>query len=276
MVRRWGERGVLRRSIGLGMAVAVLLGAAAPVLADPELVVPALDATAAVYKQKVAVDVDSTVGGAQALVAALQARDVAAARQAWTQSRVGWMRAYVLSAPLFRDISARIDAWPNANSGFHAVEAKLFGASGELPLAEAQDLLDNLETFRNLFARQVLSGHMVMVGIAALAYQVGEEAKAKGAESAASGTSLADMQHHVDGIELAWDTVFLDYLKGKPARGSKEIPAQIDDLRKLVSVASLDEVDPALLAQRADALADSLAEIAIDIGWRRPDYTDLE
>jgi iron uptake system component EfeO len=271
-----GERMARQRSIGVGMALAVLLSAAAPALAEPELVVPALDETSAVYKEKVAADVDGTFAGAQQLVAALQSQDVTTARQAWVQSHAAWVRTYAVSAPLFRDISAKIDGPPDAARGFHAVEAKLFGAGGELPLAEAQDLLDNLDTFRNLFGRQVLSGHMVMVGIAALAYRIGEEAKIKGGESAASGTSLADLQHRIDALELGWNAVFFEYLKGRPARGSKEIPAQIDGLRKLVSVSSFDQIDPAVLTQQADSLANSLAEIAVDIGWRRPDYTDLE
>ena len=276
MHRRRGERMTRRRSIGIGMALAVLSSAAAPALAEPELVVAALDQTSAVYKGKLAADVDGTVTGAEQLVAALQNNDVTTARKAWVESHAAWLRTYAVSAPLFRDISAKIDGSPNAARGFHAVEAKLFDANGELPSAEAQDLLDNLETFRNLFSHQVLSGHMVMVGTAALAYRIGEEAKLKGGESVASGTSLADLQHGVESLDLAWNTVFFEYLKGRPARGSKEIGAQIDGLRKLVSVSSFDQIDPAVLTQRADSLADSLAEIAVDIGWRRPDYTDLE
>jgi hypothetical protein len=44
-------------------------------------------------------------------------------------------------------------------------------------------------------------------GVVRLAYEVGES-KVDGGESRVSGTSLDDMRNNVDGIELAWCTIF--------------------------------------------------------------------
>ena len=271
MNSRWG----MGRALGLGVALVITAGLAKPALADPNIVIPALDQAAAVYKLKAAADIDSTVAGVQQLVTALQNKDVAAARQAWINARVGWERSEIFTATLFRDLDAEIDSWPDAKSGFHAIEVKLFRGDGDVPPEEAQYLLDKVTTFQHLFNDQPFSGHEVMVGLASLAYEIGDS-KAQGGESAASGTSLQDMQHNIEGLQLAWDTVFRAYLKDKPARGSGEIPGQIDALRKLVSVASLDQIDPAELSRQAEDLAASLADIAVDIGWHRPDYTDAD
>jgi iron uptake system component EfeO len=245
---------------------------AVPALADVDPTIPELDRAAAVYKQQTSADIDSTIAGVEQLLAALQNKDVAAAHQAWINARVGWERSQVFTSSLFRDLEQKINGWPDAKAGFHAIEIKLFGPSGEFPVPETQALLGNLTTFRELCRKQVFSGHMVLVGAAELAYEIGDR-KAAGGESAASGTSLNDLQHNVEGIALAWNTVFADYVAKTTPHDAKDIAKQLDAVRALVSVQALDQIDPAKLTQESKTLAEWLAEVALHLDWRRPDYT---
>jgi len=56
------------------------------------------------------------------------ANDLVGARKAWISARAGWERSEVFSAGFVPELDVQIDALPNAVSGFHAIEAKLFGA----------------------------------------------------------------------------------------------------------------------------------------------------
>ncbi|MEA2782703.1 MAG: iron uptake system component EfeO [Rhodospirillaceae bacterium] len=265
------------RLIRTGLISGWLLGVAAatPAMAQPELIVPELDQTAANYKQQVTADVDGTLAGVEQLLAALQTQDVAAARQAWIDARARWERGEVFTDTLFPDLERRIDGWPDAGKGFHAVETRLFGPAGELPMAETQELLDNLRTFRNLFGKQEFSGHMVMVGLVLAAHEIGES-DAKGGESAVSGTSLKDLQHIFDGLVLAWNTVFADYVMKSTPHLAKDTAAKIDTIRGLLSVQTLDQIDPAVLTQQSNMLAELFTDIALHIGWRRPIHTETD
>jgi iron uptake system component EfeO len=68
------------------------------------------------------------------------ARDLAGAREAWLSARAGWERSEVFTAGFAPELDAKIDAWPNATSGFHAIEAKLFG-SGRTDIQPDADVL---------------------------------------------------------------------------------------------------------------------------------------
>ncbi|MEA2782702.1 MAG: iron uptake system component EfeO, partial [Rhodospirillaceae bacterium] len=94
---------------------------AVPALADVDPTIPELDRAAAVYKQQTSADIDSTIAGVEQLLAALQNKDVAAARQAWINARVGWERSQVFTSSLFRDLEQKINGWPDAKAGFHAI-----------------------------------------------------------------------------------------------------------------------------------------------------------
>ena len=108
-----------------------------------------------------------------------------------------------------------------------------------------------------------------------LAFELGES-KAKGGESAISGTSLLDMQHNVDGIELAWNTVFAKIVWDKNAGVADRVEKEIAEVRQLVSVASLDQVDAQALEQKAEMLAGSVSDAAVELGWPAPDFTDTD
>ena len=172
-----------------------------------------LDEAAAAYKKLATADIDSLVVNSDKMLAALQANDIPTARQAWIDARAGYERSEIFTIK-FPSLDAAINSWPNSETGFHGIEAKLFAPGAPLPLAEAQTLVDKVHTLQRVFNGEPLYAHGVIVGIGGLAFEMGES-KAKGGESAISGTSLNDIQHNLEGIELAWNTVFAATMEQK-------------------------------------------------------------
>jgi len=234
-----------------------------------------LDELAAVYKRDVATpNIDSLVANSDKMLAAMQAGDVTAARQAWIDARTGYERSEIFTIK-FPSLDAAIDSWPNSETGFHGVEAKLFTPGQPLPIAEAQTLVDKVHTLQRVFNGEPLYAHGILVGIGSLAFELGES-KALGGESAISGTSLLDMQHNVDGIEQAWNTVFAKYVRDKNAGVADRVEKEIAEVRQLVSVASLEQVDGHALETKAEMLAGSVSDAAVELGWPAPDFTDSD
>ena len=233
-----------------------------------------LDAAAAAYKKLATADIDSLVANSDKMLAAMQAGDAAGARQAWIDARTGYERSEIFTVK-FPSLDSAIDSWPNSETGFHVIEAKLFTPGAPLPLAETLALVDKVHTLQRVFNGEPLYGHGELVGIGSLAFELGES-KAKGGESAISGTSLLDMQHNVDGIELAWKTVFAKIVRDKNAGVADRVEKEIAEVRQLVSVASLDQVDAQALEQKAEMLAGSVSDAAVELGWPAPDFTDTD
>jgi iron uptake system component EfeO len=240
---------------------------------DPELEAK-LDEAAAAYKKLASANIDSLVANSDRMLAAMQAGDITAARQAWIDARTGYERSEIFTIK-FPSLDAAIDSWPNSETGFHGIEAKLFTPGAPLPLAETQTLVDKVHTLQRVFNGEPLYAHGVLVGIGSLAFELGER-KSKGGESALSGTSLLDMQHNVDGIEQAWGTVFAKYMREKNAGVADRVEKEIAEVRRLVSVASLDQVDGEALEQKAEMLAGSVSDAAVELGWPAPDFTDAD
>ena len=97
---------------------------------DPELEAK-LDALAAEYKKLATVNIDSLVANSDKMLGAMQAGDVATARQAWIDARAGYERSEIFTIK-FPSLDAAIDSWPNSETGFHGIEAKLFTAGAPL------------------------------------------------------------------------------------------------------------------------------------------------
>jgi iron uptake system component EfeO len=230
-----------------------------------------IDKAAAAFKPVAMADVASTVAGVERLVQAVEAGDRAAAERAWIEARVGWERSEIFSATMVPDLDKAIDTWPDAHSGFHAVEFLLF-ATGRLPVAESRELLDNIRIFQHVIQQQAFSGRILMVGVASLAYEVGES-KSKGGESEVSGTSLADIQHNVEALDRAWHAIFAPSIATKDPKLAKRIEGEITDLKKLVFVPSLLNIDPPTLEQKAESLAGSIADANFKLGWYPLDFT---
>jgi iron uptake system component EfeO len=87
-----------------------------------------LDDGAARYRAITIDSIGQALDGARTLRDRAAAGDLIRARQAWIAARAGWERSEVFTAGLVPELDTLIDAWPNATSGFHTIEARLFGA----------------------------------------------------------------------------------------------------------------------------------------------------
>src|ERR1700722_5594830 len=106
----------------------------------------ALDDAAEHYRPYAIEGIGSALAGARDLRERAAAKDLAGAKKAWLSARAGWERSEVFTAGFVPELDAQIDAWPNAVSGFHAIEAKLFGAGSTDALGDADDLVRHLES----------------------------------------------------------------------------------------------------------------------------------
>ncbi|HSY85616.1 MAG TPA: EfeM/EfeO family lipoprotein [Verrucomicrobiae bacterium] len=233
-----------------------------------------LDEAAATYKKLATADIDSLVANSDKMLAALQANDIPTARQAWIDARAGYERSEIFTIK-FPALDAAIDSWPNSETGFHGIEAKLFTPGAPLPLAEARTLVDKVHTLQKVFNGEPLYAHGVIVGIGGLAFEMGES-KAKGGESAISGTSLNDIQHNLEGIERAWNTVFAATMEQKNKGVADRVKKEIAEIRQMVSVASLEQIDSPALEAKAEMLAGSVSDAAVELGWPAPNFTDTD
>src|SRR6202034_3847001 len=128
--------------IGKRMALSLLLALAV----DPRAVeAAALDDAAERYRPSAIEGIGSALAGARDLRERAAAQDLAGAREAWLSARAVWERSEVFTAGFVPDLDALIDAWPNADSGFHTIEAKLFGAGQTDIGRDADALVEHLD-----------------------------------------------------------------------------------------------------------------------------------
>src|ERR1700722_2398658 len=105
--------------VALSLVLALAVGAR---VADAA----ALDEAAERYRPYAIEGIGSALAGARDLRERAAAKDLAGARKAWLSARAGWERSEVFTAGFVPELDALIDAWPNADSGFHKIEAKLY------------------------------------------------------------------------------------------------------------------------------------------------------
>jgi iron uptake system component EfeO len=202
-----------------------------------------LDEGAEQYRFHLVADADRTLASVRAMAANAAAGDLAGAKLAWIDARVGWERSEVFTTGFVPELDRDIDAWPNGVIGFHAIEAKLFGANRTDFENEANGLVRNLSVLSARVRDTPLTPQGLLDGIARLAYELGES-KVDGGESRVSGTSLNDMRNNVDGIELAWRTIFAPTAESRGRQVDVEIRRSIEELKAIVDVGELRRVDP--------------------------------
>lgn len=261
-----------RRDGAAAVVVAVALGvaAAAPAQAQTGTPTPAsLQDGIERYRAALVADLDGALTSAQTLRERAAAGDTGAARRAWLDARVGWERSEVFTAPFAPDLDRAIDAWPNGAAGFHALEARLFGASRTDFGPEAERLVRDLSDLRNTAATMALTSQGVLDGIVRLTYEVGES-KADGGESRISGSSLADMRNNVAGIDLAWGTVFAAAVAARDAALGDAVRRGIDGLAAVVAVRDLRAVDQERLRSATEELVLKLQAAAPLLALKRP------
>ncbi|HEY6578713.1 MAG TPA: EfeM/EfeO family lipoprotein [Rhizomicrobium sp.] len=229
----------------------------------------ALDDAAERYRPYAVEGIGSALAGARDLRERVAAKDLAGAKKAWLSARAGWERSEVFTAGFVPELDASIDAWPNSDSGFHAIEAKLFGA-GQTDVAEdTEALVRNLDELHGKLGDMRLTPQGLLDGTVRLAYEVGES-KADGGESRISGTSLDDMRNNVAGIEFAYRTIFADALKVADAGSAESVARRIEQLKLIVAAPDLPHVDVRKLRRVSEELVVSLQAASVKLGLRQP------
>lgn len=229
----------------------------------------ALDGGIDQYRSHLVADVDRALASAQTLRASAAAGDVAAARRAWVDARVGWERSEVFTGGFVPELDRAIDAWPDGAAGFHAIEAKLFGAGRTDFANEANDLVRNLSEMSAKARSMPLTPQGLLDGVVRLAYEVGES-KADGGESRVSGASLDDMRNNVDGIELAWGTIFSPAVEARDHGFDADIRHGIEALKAMVAVRDLKRIDPDKLRTATEELVLRLQNAAPLLDLKAP------
>lgn len=240
------------RPVSLVSGAFVWAACAVTILAAPSRA-QSLDDGVERYRSSLVADVDRTLAGIAALRARAGAGDVEGAKQAWIEARAGWERSEVFTTGFVPELDQKIDAWPNGTQGFHGIEATLFGA-GETDFATHLDALErNLDDLRDQARTMALTPQGLFGGMVRLAYEVGDS-KAAGGESRVSGTSLFDMRNNVDGIELAYGTIFAPALAALNHDLDADVKLSIGGLKRMVSVSDLRRVDPDALQTATEDL----------------------
>ncbi|HXC15744.1 MAG TPA: EfeM/EfeO family lipoprotein [Stellaceae bacterium] len=270
-LRLWRLSSVIAAGLGGGLALSAAVCAAPSVSPAPG---DNLSEAAEHYRPIMVRDIDRSLAGARLLRARLAAGDVPGAQKAWIDSRVGWERSEVFTSGFVPDLDREIDAWPNALLGFHAIEAKLFGAKRTDLKPETDALILNLEDLDVKIRHLDLLPQRLLNGTARLAYEIGES-KADGGESAFSGTSLSDMRDNVDGIEIAYETIFAAAVEAGDPKLAPAIPLKIAELKTLVGVPDLKSLDPERLRAASEELIVLLQTAAPEIGLRAPSLEEI-
>jgi iron uptake system component EfeO len=227
-----------------------------------------LDDAAENYRPYMIEGIGQALVGARNLRERVAASDLAGAKKAWISARAGWERSEVFTTGFVPELDAEIDAWPNASSGFHAIEAKLFGA-GRTDVADDTDaLVQHLDSLHGKLRDMALAPQGLLDGVVRLAYEVGES-KADGGESRISGTSLDDMRNNVAGIDFAYRTIFAAALGVADAKLADGITARIERLKVIVAARDLPSVDIPGLRRTSEELVIMLQSASVKLGLQR-------
>jgi len=218
--------------------------------------------------------IDQSLAGARLLRERIAVGDLEGAKTAWVDARIGWERAEVFTSGFVPDLDREIDAWPNALLGFHAIEAKLFGAQRTDVQPETDALVFHLEDLDVKVRHLQLLPQRLLNGLARLAYEIGES-KVAGGESNFSGTSLNDMRNNVDGIDLAYRTIFAGAVDAGAPELAATIRQQIERLKALVAVPDLKSLESEKLRAASEELIVMLQTAAPKVGLRAPSLEEI-
>jgi iron uptake system EfeUOB component EfeO/EfeM len=228
-----------------------------------------LDDAAERYRPYMIEGIGSALAGAQDLRQRVNAKDLPGAKKAWLSARAGWERSEVFTAGFVPELDVQIDAWPNADSGFHAIEAKLFGAGRTDVESDTDALVAHLDELHRKIRDMPLTPQGLLDGTVRLAYEVGES-KADGGESRISGTSLEDMRNNVAGIDFAYRTIFANALEAADASLADSVAKRIEQLKTIVGAPDLPHVDVRSLRRVTEELVVALQAASAKLGLHRP------
>jgi len=202
----------------------------------------------------------------------MEAHDLAGAKRAWIEARIGWERSEVFTSGFVPELDQQIDAWPNAIHGFHGIEAKLWANRGDA-YEETDALIAHLTDLQAQIQHIRLEPQRLLNGIARLAFEIGGN-KADGGESRLSGTSLNDMQSNADGIELAYRIIFSEAVETGAPQLAESVQGVIRRLKSAVQVLALRNLDFEKLRADSEELVAVLRSAAPAIGLEGPTLED--
>jgi len=258
-----------RSRFDLWMRVAVLTTCAAGTVEGVATAAPLDDAVEG-YRLILIEDIASSLTGAQRLHQRVVAHDLAGAKQFWIDARAGWERSEVFTGGFVPELDKEIDAWPQAPSGFHAIEAKLFGANRTDVEDETRSLVDRL-TELSVTARSIpLTPQGLLNGIAQLAYELGES-KVDGGESRVSGTSLADMRNNVLGITRAYYAILAPAIEATDPALAAAAVRELEALKAILDTGDLKQVRSDRLRAVGEEFVVTLQSAAPAIGLKKPE-----
>jgi iron uptake system component EfeO len=249
------------------LQVRILLSLVTLVLARSAVAAP-LDAEAENYRPYMIEGIGQALSGVRNLRERVAAGDLAGAKKAWISARAGWERSEVFTTGFVPELDSEIDAWPNAVTGFHAIEAKLFGAGRTDVERDTDALVDNLDRLHGKLRDMALTPQGLLDGIVRLSYEVGES-KADGGESRISGTSLDDMRNNVAGIEVAYRMIFSTALKLADSKLADGVDARIERLKAIVAARDLPSIDVTALRRTSEELVILLQNASTKLGLSR-------
>jgi iron uptake system EfeUOB component EfeO/EfeM len=226
------------------------------------------------YRAYLIEQISQTLVNAKQLRERAAAHDIEGAKKAWIASRVGWEKAEVFISGFVSDLDEDIDAWPNALNGFHAIEARLFGANSADVAGATDQLIYHLTDLDIKIRQMPLNPQGLLNGAARLAYEVGES-KADGGESRYSGTSLDDMRNNVSGIRLVYKTIFASPLEASDPKLAQSTDFTLQQLASLLSASDAKSLEPGKVRTASEELIVALQDAAPKIGLRKPTLEDI-
>ena len=242
-----------------------------PAMARNALIIQgsALDALAETFKSRVLENTHQSLAAVRTLRERIEARDLPGAQRAWLAAREGWESSEIVTSEYFPDLDRAIDAWPDGERGFHAIEARLFGAHSTDALVAADELVSNLTELEHRLRDTPLTAQGLLNGLVRLTYEIGED-KAGGGESPFSGNSLAEIGNNVDAIAAAYVRVFAPAATRKHAGSTSQVSADLDHLRSVIKAPSLGALDQRALRELSEDLTADLAALGQQLGLEKP------
>jgi len=134
---------------------------------------------------------------------------------------------------------------------------------------EVDALLHSLSDMATTARNIRLTPQGLLDGLTRLAYEVGES-KLDGGESRISGTSIDDMRHNVDGIELTYSTIFASAIENRDRNLHATARRQIDELKTMLAQRDLRQLEPERLRVLSEELVLTLETAAPAIALARP------
>jgi iron uptake system component EfeO len=251
------------------LAVFCMVFAVFATAAAPTLHAASFDEAAERYRGFMIADMDRALAGARTLRDRIKANDIPGAKKAWIDARIGWERSEVFTSGFIPELDDAIDAWPDAQTGFHGVEVKLFGANSANVGDEIDKLIVHLTDADERIRTMQLTPQGLLDGVTRLAYEIGDS-KVDGGESRLSGTSLDDMRNNADGIEVAYRTLFAPSLQASDAKLAERVGEHISGLKSLLEVRDLRSIDPDKLLKASEVLVVALQAAGPKLGLDTP------